>query len=256
MWGNKQDFQTSFELQDGKSHVWSDYSRSLLLSAWWLVLPWQVQMLPALFKSQSLQEFGAWLVPTSPNEPEIRRRLSEESCRSEDLIRDAFKIYASIALSSPVGGFAAFYILFLVPNILSKGIQSGRRQSMNSWKTRSWAAGKNSRKSSLAANMWWRWNYCGLGTPRSKETGSQRGNKYVIGSGVERLNLLSEASWGEREEQEGWKRKNERQKINSGIKWQQTDRAGAEVPLNLACAEVSFFFFQSAPSFPSLFFFF
>lgn len=42
-------------------------------------------------------------------------------------------------------------------------------------------------------------------------------------------------------------------RINTGIKWQQTDHAGAEVSLNLPSAEVSFFFPVLALSFPSFF---
>lgn len=80
--------------------------------------------------------------------------------------------------------------------------------------------------------------------------------------GGKRVHLLPEALCtgiplfpvSEREEQEG--RKRERQKINSGIKWQQTDHAGAEVPLNLHRAEVSFFFFSPVLALFPLFFFY
>ncbi len=48
-------------------------------------------------------------------------------------------------------------------------------------------------------------------------------------------------------------RERERAKINSGIKWQQTDHAGAEIPLNLPSAEVSFFFLCSPSLCPHFF---
>lgn len=78
----------------------------------------------------------------------------------------------------------------------------------------------------------------------------------------ERLNLLSEALctcislfpflWAKERNRKAERERHRERKINSGIKWQQTDHAAAEVPLNLPGAEVSFFF---STHFSFLFFF-